>query len=136
MKLKRLSPVVLAGVLTIPAWWHPASATVTQCSDNIDNDGDGGIDFRGHHPDPNNPLVHDSPADPDCTSFLDDSEFGPTTTPTNNTSNSSSSATNNNTNTSNNTNSNTSNSTSNSSSTGTSSSNSSSCGVGCNLDLL
>ena len=135
MKLKRFLVVAAAGGLALPAYWHPTSASITQCSDKIDNDGDGGIDNDGGDP-PNQ-----GPKDLDCTSYEDPSEFGPggpgpAPTPTNNTSNSSSTATNTNSNTSTNTNNNSSTSGSTSSSNGSSGSSSTACLLLCDSELL
>ncbi len=137
MKLKRLLVIAAVGGLTVPTYWHTVSATElgdTQCHDNLDNDGDGRIDYAGGTP----PRA---PADPDCTGPDDNDESGPLGQPnTTNTSSSSSSAnnTNNNTstNTSQNTNTNTSNSSSSSQSASQSGSSSSSCVLLCDTDLL
>lgn len=133
MRVKRFFVVAAVGTLALPAYWHPATATVTQCSDKIDNDGDGGIDNDGGD-------VPGTPKDLDCDSFLDDSEAGPRgagpSGTTNNSSSSSSTATNTNNNTSTNNNTNTSSSNSSSTSNSTSSSSSSACLLLCNADLL
>ena len=130
MKLKRFLVVAAAGGLALPAYWHPTSASVTQCSDNIDNDGDGGIDNDGGTP-------SRGPKDLDCTSYEDPSEFGPGgAAPGGGSSASSSTATNNNSNTSTNNNNNTSNSDSTSSSSSTSGSSSTACLILCDSELL
>ena len=50
---------LLAGILLSPGQWTPAQAEPPECSDGVDNDGDGLTDYD---------------ADPDCASEADDSE--------------------------------------------------------------
>ncbi len=131
MRLKRLFVVGAAGMLTIPAYWHTVSATELgdyQCFNNVDDDGDGRVDYNGGTPPVGAP-------DPDCDGPDDNTEAGPLgeAPPPGD---SSSSSRNNNTNTSDNSNTNTSNSTSSAGSGSQSSSTSTACVALCDASAL
>ena len=156
MKLRRLVLLLLGGgtLFFVPILSASANSPdlfgprgSTQCSDHVDNDNDGDVDFSGLTvgSGPTFPL---NDPDADCSGAEDDSEAPETTpptdgdgdgggtTPTNNTSSSDSTATNTNTNTDTNTNTNDSSSDSTSSGTSSSGSSSESCVALCDSVVL